>query len=161
MQFQSDYFWGLSNTAWSAISSISTCCAVLVALYFPISEKVGRRKKIFSIIEREIRKNFRVLEKAKKNHLLPLLGDNVPISVSIAFTIRQINLDYWEENKQAVSESSIKKYSEYVGINDELQQLSLFAQELLVERESTKYIEQIQLAFEKVYLDMKKYSKYW
>jgi len=161
MTDQTEMFFGLSNTAWTAISSLSTFLAVLVALYFPISEKLGRRKKIYRTIENEIRKNFCVLEKAKTNHLAALVGPNVPKYVMIAFSMGQINIDYWEVNRQFVSEASRKRYDEYSEVNNDLKDLKLFAQELLVDSEDTKHFDKLMVAFDMTYAKMKTKKKYW
>lgn len=158
---QTDVFWGLSNTAWTALSSISTLLAVMVALYFPISERLNRRKKICRNIESEIRKNFRIIEKARTFDLSNLVGQSVPKSIAVAVTLGQIDSEYWEVNRQFVSEYSFKKFTEYSKINNDLKEMKLLAQELLAEPTDNRNWENFMIAFENEYQKMKLLPKYW
>ena len=94
-------------------------------------------------------------------HLLPLVGQNVPKPVIIAFTMGQINLDYWDENRQLVSESSLVRFSDYSEINTELRELKSFAKESLQASDSPKILDQFVIAFQSSYARLKKKEKYW
>jgi hypothetical protein len=161
MQENIDLFIGLSNTAWTALSSIATFCAVALALWFPISEKISRRSKVYRTIENEISENFLVLEKAKNpsNRFMDL--SKAPKHIITGYTLDQINTSYWDQNKQYVSESSLKRYNEYRRINKDLNELKDFAKELLSSEEYHDHLEKIEIAFESVYVDMKAITKYW
>lgn len=161
---QPELFLGLSNTAWTAISSIATFLAVLVALYLPLSERFNRRRKIYKSIENEIRNNFRVLEKIKNQSfataVTKLIGET-PQFVVIAHVTRQIDVEYWEHNKQLISESSFKKLGEYTAINKELKELKLFGEEVLQPSRSSNHADLFLIGFESTYTKMKKFEKYW
>lgn len=147
----SEIFLGLSDTAWTAISSIATVCAVLVALYFPVSDRFSRKQKIYRTIEAEIRRNISVLGKAKGNYLGPIVGAAVPRSVTAAFQLRAIDLSYWDDNRQFVSETSLKRYSQYSSINNDLRELKLLVEELINTDTDIRTFDKVIIALEMTY----------
>ena len=151
MNILSDYFLGLSSTAWTAISSIATAGALIVALFLPFYEKISRRYRIYKNISYELLKNFDVINKAKQKKESVANKNDLTKEVEICYLLGQINTDYWDNNKQYISEASLKRYNKYCDINNEISELKIFAEELRNEDDSIKYISRIIPALESTY----------
>ncbi len=148
---QNDIFLGLSSVGWTAISSIATSIAVITALFFPLIDKIKRRKNIYSIIDHEIKRNIAVLNKALSLNENYLSFTNAPAAVKKGFIIQDISTNYWEENKQYISEHSSKKYNEYLEINNIFNETKAFAFQVLNTNEIDPPLQYIEVALERAY----------
>ncbi len=155
-----ELFLGLSNIAWTAISSIATSLAVIIALFIPILEKNKRRLNIFSIIEDEINRNIDVINKASKVDESYLSFIKAPNAVKKGFILQDIRTHYWDENKQYVSEYSNKKFIEYSQINEVIKETHDFAKEVLNIGSENPPLNYIEIALERACSQIRNIKKY-
>jgi len=155
-----ELFLGLSNIAWTAISSIATSLAVITALFIPFIDRNRRRLNIFKIIEDEIDRNIDIINKASKIDESYLSFIKAPNPVKKGFILQDIRTHYWNENKQYVSEYSSRKFIEYSQINGIVEETRDFASEVLSLGADNPQLNYIEIALERAYSQIKKIKKY-
>jgi hypothetical protein len=157
---QTELFFGLTNIAWTAISSIATSVAVITALFIPYVEKSRRRLNIFEIIENEIDRNITVINKAFNLEETYLSFTKAPIAVKKGFILQDLRTNYWDENKQYVSEFSAKKYNEYLQVNEIIMEIKGFSSQVLNAGQNDSSLNYIEIALERTYSQIRSLKKY-
>jgi hypothetical protein len=107
MANEHETFLFLSGLAWTAISSIATALAVIVALLLPFYLDWKKRKNLSLLIEDEIHRNLDRMKKSDnmKSGKLPN-GDTIrKVDIMSAFLVH-LDTHIWEQNKQTIAEIS-------------------------------------------------------
>lgn len=125
-----DTFLCLSSTGWSALSTIVTLVAVLVALFLPAYYEYKKRRNLCTLIEYEILENLKLLIKANLlgNNKIDLGGTSkiklmTPILVNL-------DLQVWNSNNQTIAEISSKKFLKYSDIINQLTNIKKHSEEI-------------------------------
>lgn len=99
---------------WSALASLATLAAVLIALFLPSYNENKRIKKIAHLVESEILRNFKITKNTNQEHTLTLPdGKKQKIILSAKETTRLIRLNIWEQYKYKLADDSPKHYDKY------------------------------------------------
>jgi hypothetical protein len=160
MSDEKEVFLGLSNIAWTAISSIATAGALIYVLLSPITAKLQKRSNVYKSIEKEIKKNLSFVKNAYERRSGQLEGKEIPRYQLISPILEWINTDYWKENKQFVSESSRIKYDEYIKINDKIEEIKKYADEIKNTEGRTGFVGAISEVVDKFFIEICKNRKY-
>jgi hypothetical protein len=155
-----EVFLGLSNIAWTAISSIATAGALVYVLLDPITAKIKKKNNVYHSIEKEIKKNLSFVRSAYEKRSGQLKGEEIPRYELISSILEWINNDYWKENKQFVSESSKRKYDEYLKINEKIDEIKKYADEIIKTKGQTGFVGAITEVVDKFYIEICKNNKY-
>jgi len=118
-----DTFLCLSNTAWSAISSMSAVSAVVVALFLHFSSQTKKINNLSTIIEKELKNNIALLEKSHHVQEGRLNGQVISKLNLMCPVLVNINISDWIENKQTIAEVSAERYMQYAEIMNRLESI--------------------------------------
>ena len=159
-----ELFLFLSNTAWTAISSMATLAAVIVALFYPSYQEWRKIKNLIKIIKLEMKKNILLACRAAKEKDV-----QSPIQITreniIAELMKTIDMEIWNNKKFYVAEYSSKEYLHLNRINEKLASLHMHALKICEMKGQTpeyafiaQEVESIISEYEKVYGVMGKSS---
>ena len=133
----------LSGLAWSAISSVATVMAVVVALFLPFYYEKKRKWNLSKLIENEIEANNHLLKKAdqcKDSNFKGALISRINLMCAVL-----VNIDYsvWSDNKQTVAEISAGRYLRYSEITKLLESIKIHALEIKEKKRSHHFMWQL------------------
>lgn len=110
---------------WTALASMGTLSAVLIALFLPIYNERKRIKRVVKLIEGEILRNYNITKNTNKEHTFPFPdGTNVKVTLGAEETYRLLRLNLWEEYKYKLADDSPKDYDRYQDICQHIEALS-------------------------------------
>lgn len=126
----------------TVISSLSTCAAVLVALFLPDIQKWKKRRNIVRIIEKEIRDNERILDLVSKRNI----ESYYEWEKFLISNLKKISISDWISLGNVLAEISSYHFIKYSEIEKSLDLIILHAEEILIGsrlNSNTDYIENI------------------
>jgi hypothetical protein len=110
---------------WTALSSIGTLLAVLVALFIPSYNELKRVNRVVRLIEGEITRNYEKAIKADAHHDVQFPGGNkVQIVLKPEDTARLLKLDLWNEYKYKLADHRPEAFVKYQDICRHIESLS-------------------------------------
>ncbi len=133
-------FISLSGLAWSAISSIATVLAVIVALFLPFYSVRKKKSNLSKLIEKEIDFNIELLKKASLCKDENLDGTHISRLNIMCTILSKIDLNVWNDNKQTIAEVSSSRFMKYSEINKRLDSIKEYAVEIIKTEGRSLYI---------------------
>lgn len=137
MSFEPGTFLFLSSTAWSAISSLATVSAVIVALFLPMYLERKRKNNLMKLVEHEIQMNIGYLRKAISVQDTNLKGNRMSRLDQMCQILSHIYLGVWKYNKQTVAELSAINYMKFSEIVYSLELIRSYAVEIDTSKEES------------------------
>ncbi len=137
MSFEPGTFLFLSSTAWSAISSLATLSAVVVALFMPMYMEKKRKNNLMKLVEHEINMNIGYLRKAISAQDTILNGNKISRLDNMCQILSRIYLGVWKYNKQTVAELSAPNYMKFSEIVYSLELIRNYAVEIDTSKEES------------------------
>lgn len=131
MANEPETFLCLSGLAWTAISSIATALAVIVALLLPFYLNWRRRENLRILIEDEIDRNLEWIKMSDQ-----MWGEDPSNGVKfrkvdlLCAGLVHLDTHIWEQNKQTIAEISSQKYLKYLDMEAEISKLKKYAIEI-------------------------------
>jgi len=114
---------------WTALASLGTLAAVLVALFLPMYNERKRIKKVKKLIEGEILRNYQITKNTNNEHTITLPnGTNTKVVLRPDETYRLLRLNLWEEYKYKLADDSPQVYETYQNICQHIEALSKLEQ---------------------------------
>lgn len=114
---------------WTALASIGTLAAVLVALFLPSYKERKRIKRVTKLIEGEILRNYQITKNTNNEHTMTLPdGTDAKVVLSAEETYRLLRLSLWEEYKYKLADDSPQDYEKYQNICQHIEELSKLEQ---------------------------------
>ena len=114
---------------WSALASLGTLAAVLVALFLPIYNERKRIRRVKKLIEGEISRNYKITQNTNNEHTIKLPnGINTKIILGPEERNRLLRLNLWEEYKYKLADDSPQDYESYQNICQHIEALSKLEQ---------------------------------
>lgn len=123
-------FLSLSSVAWSAISSLATVLAVVVALFLPMYVERKKKNNLIKLIEHEIQMNIKFLKKASSKQEVTLNDEKISRLNLMCPILSNIYLNVWNCNKQTVAELSAISYLQFAEIAHSLELIRSYAIEI-------------------------------
>lgn len=129
----------LSGLAWSAISSIATVIAVIVALFLPFHYEKKKKRNLSKLIENEIESNNNLLIKADQCKDGNFNGATI-FRLNLMCSVL-VNIDYsvWSDNKQTIAEISAERFLQYSEIVKLLGYIKMHAIEIIEKKGLSPY----------------------
>lgn len=114
---------------WTALASIGTLAAVLIALFLPAYNERKRVKNIAKLIEGEISRNYQITKNTNNEHTITLPdGNEQKIVLGAEETYRLLRLNLWKEYKYKLADDSPQDYEKYQNICQHIEALSKLEQ---------------------------------
>jgi len=110
---------------WTALASIGTLLAVLIALFLPAYNEKKTIKKITKLVEGEILRNYQITKNTNQEQTITLPnGNEQKIVLSAQETTRLIQLNLWQQYKYKLADNSPAEYEKYQNICQHIEALS-------------------------------------
>lgn len=114
---------------WTALASIGTLAAVLIALFLPAYNERKRVKRIAKLIEGEIFRNYQISKNTNQVQTITLPdGTKQKIVLDTQETYKRLRLNLWEEYKYKLADDSPHNYEKYQNICQHIEALSKLEQ---------------------------------
>lgn len=139
MPIKLETFISLSSIAWSAISSIATVLAVIVALFLPFYYEKKKKTNLSKLIENEIRSNIDLLQEANSTKEGIINGRTTSRLNLMCPKLVHLSLNIWNDNKQTIAEITAKKFLKYSEIANFLERIKLYAVEIEEKKGQSPY----------------------
>ena len=134
------FLW-LSDIQWSALSSISTFLAVMVALFAPAVTNFFKMKNILDVVSAEVERNREVFKTAYK---IPPQAPQYPdYRVLKAIMLKEISIDTWNQYRIIIGENHPQKYIKFLQIYSLLSKLKEFSLEITSNSKNSIYAQTI------------------
>jgi hypothetical protein len=130
MASEQELFLWLSPTDWSAISSIATLLAVVVALFLPFYYERKKKHNLGLLIEYELKKNIELLKKANTQADGEINGKIISKLNLMCPGLEHLTLNIWNESKQSIAEISSAKFLKYTEITKLIETIKFHAIEI-------------------------------
>ena len=131
MASEPELFLSLSPTDWSAISSIATFLAVVVALFLPSYYEIKKKQNLVRLIEYELKKNIELIKKAHSLEEGKLEGKVISKLNLMCPVLEHLNLSIWNDCKQSIAEISSAKFLKYTEIIKSIETIKFYAIEII------------------------------
>lgn len=145
----SDVFFYLTSTDWSAISTIATIAAVAVALFLPFYIDHKKKKNLVKLIIAELSNNKELLAKAHSQKVPEMAGKSISKIKLMCPILEHLSLVIWDNSKQTVAEISSAKYLKYKDIASLIEKIKNHSIEISKSQDQSIYSAIIEKEVEK------------
>ncbi len=116
MEINIETFLGLSSLSWSAVSSMATVLAVIIALFLPFYVDKKKKTNLIKLIEEEINANAKLLKDADIMKDGNFDGTSINRLTLMCALLIHIDYSVWSNNNQTIAEISAKTFLKYSDI---------------------------------------------
>jgi hypothetical protein len=154
MPNQPETFIFISSITWSAISSIATFSAVIVALFLPLYFEHKKKKNIGNTVELETQYNLDLLIKGDDCKEGDYNGTKISKINFMCPVLINLRIDIWKENKQTIAEISDELFKKYYEINNLINIIIEHANDIISKKSQSAWVvtieEEVKICIEKI-----------